>query len=109
MKITGQNINRSVGNTETAKTDKMGSNKSDASQSNKNAAALGSGSLDASSKVNLSERAQAMQKAKDIAGDQSIDEAKVARLQKLIDSGEYKVDAKSVADRLVDQHLMMPE
>lgn len=109
MKITGQNVNRSVGNPETAKSDKLGSNKDASNSSKSGAAALGAGSLEASTKVNLSERAQAMQKAKDIAGDQSVDEAKVARLQKMIDAGEYKTDAASIADRLVDQHLLFPE
>jgi negative regulator of flagellin synthesis FlgM len=62
-------------------------------------------------RVNLSERAQQMQRAKEIAsiGADSVDEAKVARLQRLIDEGKYKVDAKAVADRLVDEHLAMGE
>jgi len=58
-------------------------------------------------KVNLSENAQKMQKAKEIASEQSVDEAKVARLQKLIDNGEYNVNASALADRLVDEHLLM--
>lgn len=62
-------------------------------------------SVGGSVNVNVSERAQMMQKAKDIAGKDSIDEAKVARLQKLIDSGQYSVDASAIADRLVDEHL----
>lgn len=61
------------------------------------------------SNVQVSERAQMMQKAKDIASDPSIDEAKVARLQKLIDEGKYKVDANSIADKLVDEHLLIPD
>ena len=61
-------------------------------------------------KVNVSNNAQAMAKAKQIAsGGDSVDEAKVARLQKLIDEGKYSVDAKAVADRLVDEHLNMGE
>lgn len=62
-----------------------------------------------SSNVAVSERAQMMKKAKDIASEQSVDEAKVARLQQLIDSGKYNVDASKIADRLVDQHLMIPD
>ncbi|MCC7405765.1 MAG: flagellar biosynthesis anti-sigma factor FlgM [Bdellovibrionales bacterium] len=60
-------------------------------------------------KVNLSDRAQAFQKAKEIASKSEVDHAKVARLQKLIDEGKYNVDASAVADRMVDEHLMMPE
>lgn len=59
----------------------------------------------APAKVDLSSQAQAMQKAKSIASDNSVDEAKVARLQQLIDSGKYKTDANAIADRLVDEHL----
>jgi negative regulator of flagellin synthesis FlgM len=63
-----------------------------------------------SSQVNVSERAQMMQKAKELAGSpMTVDETKVARLQKLIDEGKYKVDAESIADRLVDEHLAIPD
>jgi negative regulator of flagellin synthesis FlgM len=58
-----------------------------------------------SAKVKMSSEAQAFQKAKAIASESSVDEAKVARLQKLIDAGKYRVDAEAVADRLVDEHL----
>ncbi|MGE0527352.1 MAG: flagellar biosynthesis anti-sigma factor FlgM [Bdellovibrionales bacterium] len=62
-----------------------------------------------SAAVNVSERAQMMQKAKDIASATTVDEAKVARLQKMIDEGRYSVDAKDIADRLVDEHLVIPD
>lgn len=63
-----------------------------------------------SANVNVSERAQMMAKAKEIASQpMSVDEAKVARLQKLIDEGNYKVDADAIADRLVDEHLSIPD
>lgn len=56
--------------------------------------------------VHVSERAQMFQKAKEIAGrPDTIDEAKVARLQKMIDDGKYNVDAEAIADRMVDEHL----
>lgn len=62
-----------------------------------------------SAKVDVSSRAQDLKKAKELATpSQDIDEAKVARLQKMIDEGKYKVDAEAVADRLVDAHLDMP-
>lgn len=63
-----------------------------------------------SAQVDVSDRAQMMQKAKDIASrPDSIDEAKVARLQKLIDEGKYQVDADAIADRLVDEHMSIPD
>lgn len=63
-----------------------------------------------SAQVDVSERAQMMQRANDIARQpDTVDEAKVAHLQKLIDEGKYKVDADSIADRLVDEHLSIPD
>lgn len=70
---------------------------------------LDSAGSSASTKLNVSDRAQAMQKAKSIASDSSVDEAKIAKFQALIDSGKYKVDAEKVADRLVDDHLETAE
>lgn len=63
----------------------------------------------ASSKVNVSERAQMMSKAKELASTDSVNEKRVAELQKLIDSGKYDVSASAIADRMVDEHLMMGE
>lgn len=63
-----------------------------------------------SANVNVSERAQMMSKAKEIASSpMSVDEAKVARLQKMIDEGKYKVDSEAIADRLVDEHMTIPD
>lgn len=68
-----------------------------------------SGAPKGSSKVDVSERAQMMSKAKEIAGrPDTVDEAKVARLQKMIDEGTYKTDSQSIADRLVDEHMSFP-
>jgi negative regulator of flagellin synthesis FlgM len=62
-----------------------------------------------SSKVDVSERAQMMQKAKEIASRDMVDDAKVSRIQKLIDEGKYKTDAAAIADKLVDTHMDFPE
>lgn len=59
-------------------------------------------------KINLSSQARQIGKAKEIASQDSVDEAKIARLQKLIDSGDYKIDAEGVADKLVNEHLLLP-
>ena len=78
------------------------------------AEALGKSSADSiqvgdPAKVNLSEKAQMMQKAKEIAmGADDVDEVRVAQLQKMIDEGRYSVDASAIADRLVDDHLIYP-
>jgi flagellar biosynthesis anti-sigma factor FlgM len=62
-----------------------------------------------SAKIEMSKDALAMQKAKSIASKDTNNDAKVAQLQKLIDAGEYKVDSEAVADRLVNEHLLMGE
>ncbi|MCB0422740.1 MAG: flagellar biosynthesis anti-sigma factor FlgM [Bdellovibrionales bacterium] len=98
MKVDSKNVSQNLG-IHQSKTKGLG--KDIGGDSDK----VSKGELGSSAKVDLSSRAQAMQKAKEIASDSSIDEAKVARLQKLIDAGEYKTDASAIADRLVDEHL----
>ncbi len=67
------------------------------------------GDVSDSAKVDVSSRAQDMRKAKELATpSDSVDEAKVARLQKMIDEGSYKVDAGAIADRMLDEHAKMP-
>ncbi len=69
---------------------------------------LGFDDIAGSSKVDLSDRARDVKRAKELATpDDSVDEAKVARLQKMIDDGKYKVDADAIADRLLDEHMKM--
>lgn len=59
-----------------------------------------------SAKVNLSERAQDMKKIRErIATTPDVDEAKVAKYKSMLAKGDYKVDSKAVADRMVDEHL----
>ncbi|MGE4133412.1 MAG: flagellar biosynthesis anti-sigma factor FlgM [Bdellovibrionales bacterium] len=91
--------------------DPLRSTKTDAAQTKANdkAGAKNAKDLSGSTNLNLSERAQMMQKAKDIATAPSNNDARVAELQKMIDEGRYQVDAKSVADRLVDDHLAIPD
>lgn len=59
--------------------------------------------------VAMSSKARDLKKIKEVAMNSTpdVDEARVAKYQKLIDSGNYKVDAKSLADKLVDEHLKM--
>lgn len=58
------------------------------------------------SKVQISSRAQDIKRAREIAmATPDVDEAKVARLQKLIDDKKYQTDAASIADRMVDEQM----
>lgn len=103
MKVTNNKIGPA-----TTTLDNVKSSKSDAS---KNLGSAGASALKSkgAENVQVSERAQMMQKAKDIASNQTVDEARVAQLQKLIDEGKYKTDAKAIADRLVDEHMTIPD
>ena len=67
------------------------------------------GNISTPAQVEVSQNARHLQKAMDLAKvEDRVDSDKVDRLQKLIDSGAYKVDAEAIADRLVDEHLKMP-
>ncbi len=67
------------------------------------------GNVSTSAQVEVSQDARHIQKAMELAKvDDSVDTDKVARLQKLVDAGAYRVDAESIADRLIDEHLKMP-
>lgn len=79
-------------------------------QSGKSGIASNKEAIKDSANVNVSDKAQMFAKAKEIATrPDTVDEAKVARLQKLIDEGKYKTDAAAIADRLVDDHLQIPD
>ena len=95
-------IDDSVAN-QTSKQDKVKSTRNTRTLPQKNR----SNKEDSASSLNKQKVQQV--KAKALTDTQSIDETKVKRLQKLIDSGKYKVDAAAVADRLVDTHLKTPE
>jgi negative regulator of flagellin synthesis FlgM len=102
MKIThnkvGQNINL-VDGLKQEKTDITRGLKDSLDKSSK------ANALDAS-RVEVSEQAQQAKKIKEIAMSvPDIDAEKVARFRKMIDDGTYKVDARAVADRMVDEHL----
>ncbi len=107
MKVSNNKVGNAAGN----KLDNIkGKTESAAAQGLKSDVLNSKANVKNSANVNVSERAQMMQKAKDIASSpMTVDEAKVARLQKLIDEGKYKVDAESIADRLVDEHMTIPD
>lgn len=102
MKVSKSGIDKSVNGVETPS-----SRRSDKSKKSRQSGLEGLGD---SSKINVSNRAQMMNKALEIAKNTEVNnDAKIARLQKMIDEGKYKVDAESIADRMVDEHFMMSE
>ncbi|MCB0391433.1 MAG: flagellar biosynthesis anti-sigma factor FlgM [Bdellovibrionales bacterium] len=101
-------VNNSIG-PKLTNVDAAKSNPLESVKTNKQANSTTAAELAGSSKVNLSERAQLMQKARDIATNtEDVNEAKVARLQKLIDEGKYQVNAQAIADKMVDEHMLFP-
>ncbi len=103
MKISNNPNTANATNVDAAKTSKVGV------ENTRDKKSAGASVLGESSKVDLSERAQNMKRAKELATpDNGVDEAKVARLQKMIDEGKYNVDASAIADKMVDEHLLMP-
>lgn len=108
MKITHNKVGRNLNMTDTGKADKASkAGKSEAAPEAKATAVLANlGETESSSKVNLSERAQDMKKAKEIAKSApDVREERVAELQKMIDQGKYNVSGKDIADKMVDEEL----
>ncbi len=59
-----------------------------------------------SAKVKLSDRAQDMRKIKDtISSTPDVDEAKVAKYKSMLAKGDYKIDSKAIADKMIDEHV----
>ena len=104
MKITHNKVGQNLNLKDTGKADKA--EKANDSRQGGKADALDLSELGAT-KVDLSPRAQEMKKIKEAAvAAPDINQEKVARLQALIDKGEYKVDAKDIADKMVDEHIL---
>ena len=110
MKITHNKVGQNLNLVDSAKQDRAAGVNSKSTDSKLGALdKLGetkSAPGDDASRVQLSPRAQDAKRIKEIAMQTpDVDEAKVAKFRKLIDEGNYKVDAKSIADKMVDEHL----
>ena len=113
MKITHNKIGQNLNLTDANRTDKSKQSSStavtDANAKANTASALKDVPLASKAdavKVDLSERAQDVRKVKEMAlATPDVDQAKVEKFRKLIDEGKYKVDAKAVAERMVDEHM----
>lgn len=108
MKIThnkvGQNLNATDTQTEKASGAAKSGDVKKSSDSSQNSAA-GTASSEAT-KVQLSPRVQDIKKIKELAKNApDVDNDKVAKFKQMIAEGKYKVDAKAVADKMVDEHL----
>lgn len=107
MKITHNKVGQNLNLTDSSRSDKAdGIKNKTANAGLSKTDALTSSNLGESSKVELSPRAQEAKRIKELAlATPDVDEAKVAKFRQLIDEGKYKVDAKAIADKMVDEHL----
>lgn len=110
MKITHNKVGQNLNMVDGAKSDKA-----DATRGIKDGAKVGALSGkdsvnpkgdNAATKVAVSDRAQEAKRIKELANAApDVDMAKVEKFRAMIDNGTYKVDARAVADRMVDEHL----
>lgn len=114
MKITHNKIGQNLNLTDSSKLDKASDKSKTGAVKNQKDVGAASALKDLanlggteSSKVEISERSQDIRNIKELAkASPDIDAAKVEKFQRLIDQGKYKVDAKAVADKMVDEQLM---
>ncbi len=109
MKITHNKVGQNLNLNDLSKTDESSkAAKSGAAASTNSVKELLQNKSADAVKIDLSSQAKDIRQAKELAmGSPDIDFAKVEKFQKLIDEGKYKVDAKAVADRMVEDNLMM--
>ena len=114
MKITHNKIGQNINLSDSSKSEKASEkSKLDGVKNQKGASSadalkdLGSMNGTEASKVALSERSQDIRQIKELAtASPDVDQAKVEKFRRLIDEGKYKVDAKAVADKMVDEQLL---
>ncbi len=95
-----------IQNTETSSAKKTG--KTSKSEKKEGTSSSNSAAVADSVKTEISPKAKEYAKAKELAGKSpDVREEKIAEIRKRIASGQYKVDADAVADRMVTSHLEM--
>ncbi|MBX3039761.1 MAG: flagellar biosynthesis anti-sigma factor FlgM [Bdellovibrionaceae bacterium] len=104
MKITHNKVGQNLNLVDGLKQDKLDGTKAakDALSTSGGLSTLGAEATN----VQLSDRAQEAKRIKELAtAAPDVDMAKVEKFRALIDAGKYKVDARAIADRMVDEHL----
>lgn len=105
MKITHNKVGQNLNITDNKKAEKADGQGKDA-KSATDAVSLFAQTGANATKVDVSNRAQEAKKIKELAmAAPDVDTAKVEKFRKLIEDGKYKVDAKAVADKMVDDEL----
>lgn len=106
MKVSDKSVSQTqTGGTQQTKATKKAATPSSLFSATPSKAEGPESSGNASAKVQLSERVQDMKKIKEqVNKTPDVDEAKVAKFKSMIAKGEYKVDAKAIADKMVDEY-----
>ena len=105
MKITHNKVGQNLNLQDTKSTGKTSGAKGVADSATSTKLSDLGASSDAT-RVDISSRAQDIKRAKEIAmASPDIDEAKVSRLQKLIDEKKYSTDASAIADKMIDEQM----
>lgn len=109
MKITHNKVGQNINATDTQSEKASGAAKTggaNKSSSASESAAANATNSSAATKVELSPRVQDIKKIKELAKNApDVDADKVAKFKQMIAEGKYKVDAKAVANKMVDEHL----
>lgn len=110
MKITHNKVGQNLNLVDGAKVDRAKTSATPSGATPAKLDALAELGTNSSSKVDVSPKAQQAKRIKELAmAAPDVDEAKVAKFRQMIDEGKYKVDARAVADRLVDEQLAMDD
>lgn len=108
MKITHNKVGQNLNLVDGVKTDKAQNTKAPKEIGKPSVGALSNNTE--AVKVDVSDRALEAKRIKEIAmATPDVDEAKVAKFRKMIDEGTYKIDAKAIADKMVDEQLATQE
>ncbi|WP_413289983.1 flagellar biosynthesis anti-sigma factor FlgM [Bdellovibrio sp. HCB337] len=110
MKITHNKVGQNLNLVDGAKTERAKGNATSSPATTPSAVGADALSQLGASKVDVSTKAQEAKRIKELAkAAPDVDMEKVAKFRQLIDEGKYKVDAKAVAERLVDDELSLQD
>jgi len=108
MKITHNKVGQNLNLVDGAKTERTKAGATPNPASSAKADKLSE--LGDSTRVEVSPKAQDAKRIKELAmAAPDVDEAKVAKFRQMIDEGKYKIDAKAIAEKMVDEQLSMED
>ena len=113
MKITHNQVGKNLNLSDSNRTDKSNGKSplealsTEAKSQAQNVKDIAASTKSDATKVDLSERAQDIRQAKELAqAVPDVNMEKVEKFRKLIDEGKYKIDAKAISDKMINENLM---